>query len=326
MENIPTPNSEDLVMPPNPMAKLSEMPDFKERLEQLREQEKKRGAKILAAVDEQRLDDIGEDIGREEVVVASEGDPHDPSDLVDSDSGIGQGQEEAERFTAAEAEAAAAAQAAAHEESERQEEQYNYAEEILPTPVTSDEEQQIHFEEFGGDGVALTASEPSSRLDRPILIRRGFSRPQLPEKKHMPSRHPEFLKNQSIAKKGGQHMVGNEKRPLIAPSDITERVKDGEDIHELIKNVDAKSVWLNMDEFVKNGASIEEVFDNMPKNARWLSIDKLVQNGYDVNKLVNKLSDNEVYLKAEELVKNGADVDRLVQRLESILQRLSKKA
>ncbi len=351
MENIPTPNSEDLVIPPNPMAKLSEMPDFKERLEQLREQEKKRGAKILAAVDKQRLDDIGEDIGREEVVVTSsnpadeddiwinmdeggswklktgeetptppsptpetpppsptpetptptpdwgkEGNPHDPSDLVDSNSGIGQ--EEAERFTAAEAEAAAAAQAAAHEESERQRQA---EQEEMPEIQDShyNEEAEEFFAKLGLD-VARPQSQPSKKKHN---------------HEHIPSHHPEFLKNQAIAREKGQRMVGNEKRPYIFSHEISERVKNGEDIHELVKNANAESVWHHIDEFAKNGANIEEIFDNMPKSTRWLSIDELVQNGYDVDKLADKLNDTEVWLQADKLVKNGANVNRLKQRL-----------
>ena len=153
--------------------------------------------------------------------------------------------------------------------------------------------------------------------------------PYAPTKKrhtheHNPSRNPDFLRNQAIAKKEGQHMVGNEKRPYLSFGEITQKVASGENIHELIKNVNAESVWHHMVEYVENGASIEEVFDNMPKSTRWLSINELVQNGYDVNKLAGKLSDTEVWLQADKFVKNGADVKRLRERLsrDDFLRRL----
>lgn len=132
---------------------------------------------------------------------------------------------------------------------------------------------------------------------------------------HIPSRSPAFLKAQAIAKKQGQHMVGDDKRNYIYTSEIEERRSKGEDIENILKNTNGNGVWIHAEELLDNGANVEEVFERMPKDARWLKIDELVAHGYDINRLADKLSDTAIWLQADKFVEHGADLDRLKQRL-----------
>ena len=163
--------------------------------------------------------------------------------------------------------------------------------------------------------------EHIASMSNPVLEAESDPTPEVEEKKHRhdhtPSRHPAFLRAQSIARKEGQRMVDDHKRDYVYTHEISQRLREGEDINDILEETNGDGVYLHAEEFLDNGADIEKVFEYMPKDTRWLKIDELVAHGYDINKLADKLSDTAIWLNADKFVKYGADLDRLKRRLSS---------